>query len=116
MRWQLRGDWPVGQWCIPADTIIDGHNPINPFDRTPLPMPPPFATAVALDDEAALAMCMAHEEHDTIGGWHHLHFAPGIDREAIFAQARHKKRWPNGVPQTTSGAPPPERKKRAKGA
>jgi hypothetical protein len=52
---------------------------------------------MALDDEAALQMCMWYEESATIGGWHHLLFGPGIDHEAIKAQARHKKRWPNGV-------------------
>ena len=46
----------------------------------------------------ALAMAMAYEETNSIGGWHQLHFAPGIDREAVFAQARQQKRWPNGVP------------------
>jgi len=25
-----------------------------------------------------------------------LHFAPGIDREAVMAQARHNERWPKG--------------------
>jgi hypothetical protein len=53
---------------------------------------------VALDDAAALAMAMAYEETNTIGGWHQLHFAPGIDRNAVLAQARHAKRWPNGEP------------------
>jgi len=30
------------------------------------------------------------------GGWHQLHFAPGIDRDAVMARARHNKRWPRG--------------------
>jgi hypothetical protein len=92
MRWQLAGDWPVGGALIPAGTITDG---------TGLPMPMPI-NAVALDVDAALQMAMWYNEEDTINGWHHLHFAPGIDREAVMAQARHKKRWPNGEPSQTS--------------
>jgi len=88
MRWQLRGDWPIGASLIPAGTVTDGAG---------LPMPMPI-NAVALDDEAALQMAMWYEETDTINGWHHLLFVPGIDREKIFAQARHKKRWPKGEP------------------
>jgi hypothetical protein len=93
MRWQLRGDWPVGAALIPAGTIID--------DTTNLPLPPPI-NAMALDEDAALAMAIAYEETATIAGWHHLHFAPGIDRDAIFAQARHNKRWPTGRPSPQS--------------
>ena len=63
----------------------------------PLPMPMPM-NATALDEEAALQMCMWYEEAATIGGWHQLHFAPGIDRDAVMAQARHNKRWPTGQP------------------
>jgi hypothetical protein len=100
MKWQLSGPWPVGAICLEAGTIIT--------DDIGLPMPPPI-NAMALDEESALAMAMAYNERDTINGWHHLHFAPGIDRDKIFAQARHKKRWPNGepVPQTMSGPEPP---------
>jgi len=89
MKWMLAGDWPVGPTVIPAGTILDDE--LAP--TVPLPI-----NAVALDDDAALQMCMWYEETDTIGGWHQLHFAPGIDREAVMAQARHNKRWPNGVP------------------
>jgi hypothetical protein len=92
MKWQLQGDWPVGAAVIPAGTIIT--------DDIGLPMPPPI-NAMALDEESALAMAMAYNETDTINGWHQLHFAPGIDRDKIFAQARHKKRWPNGMPTTS---------------
>jgi len=105
MRWMLNGDWPVGAAIIPAGTIID--------DATGLPMPPPI-NAVALDDDAALAMAMAYDESATIGGWHEIHFGPGIDREAIFAKARHKKRWPNGEP-TPSASPPTKKRSSAKG-
>ena len=58
----------------------------------------------------ALAMAMAYEETNSIGGWHQLHFAPGIDRDAIFATARHKKQWPNGEPTPTMAEPPREAK------
>ena len=91
MRWMLKGDWPAGAAVIPAGTII-GDDGLPP-PSVPLPI-----VAMALDDDAALQMCMWYEETDTIGGWHQLHFAPGIDREAVMAQARHNKRWPNGVP------------------
>jgi hypothetical protein len=91
----LKGDWPVngGLRLIPAGTIIsDDGNHIAP-PTTPLPI-----NAVALDEYAALQMAMWHEEFNTIGGWHEIHFGPGIDRDAIFEKARHQKRWPNGEP------------------
>jgi hypothetical protein len=80
-----------------------------------LPQPLPI-NAVALDDAAALQMAMWYEEAATIGGWHELHFAPGIDRDAILAKARHQKQWPNGMPQTTSGPSSPKKRSSAKGA
>ena len=103
MKWMLAGDWPVGASVIPAGTIISDDGNHIPPPTTPLPI-----NAVAQDDDAALQMCMWYEETASIGGWHHLHFAPGIDREAIFAQARHKKRWPNGEPAPTTAERPPE--------
>ena len=87
MIWQLRGDWPIGATTIPAGTRIG-------LDGTPIPKP---LNAMALNEDAALQMAMWYDEVL----WHQLHFAPGIDREAIFAQARHEKRWPNGVPSQT---------------
>jgi hypothetical protein len=102
MRWQLAGDWPVGPAVIPAGTVLtgvvgpDGELSVSPPLTVPLPI-----NAMALDDEAALQMCMWYDEAATIGGWHHLLFGPGIDHEAIKAQARHKKRWPNGMPTTS---------------
>jgi hypothetical protein len=60
-------------------------------------MPPPI-DATALDPDAAMVMAMAYEEFASIGGWHQLHFAPSVNREAVFATARHKKKWPNGEP------------------
>jgi hypothetical protein len=99
MKWQLGGDWPVGPAVIPNGTIFtgvagtDGELIMSPNNPLPLPL-----NAVALDDDAALQMCMWYEETDSIGGWHQLHFAAGIDREAIMATARHKKRWPPSGP------------------
>ena len=89
MKWMLAGDWPVGPAVIPAGTILDDELAAT----VPLPI-----NAVALDEDAALTMAMWYEESASIGGWHQLHFAPGIDRDAIFATARHKKKWPNGEP------------------
>jgi hypothetical protein len=97
MRWQLAGPWPVGAAVIPAGSLISDDDDPSAIPTAMVPMPPP-TSATALDDSAAMVMAMAYEERDTINGWHQLHFAPGIDREAIFAQARHKKRWPNGEP------------------
>ena len=94
MIWQLRGDWPIGATTIPAGTRIG-------LDGTPIPKP---LNAMALNEDAALQMAMWYDEEL----WHQLHFAPGIDREAILATARHKKRWPNGVPSPTTAERPPE--------
>jgi hypothetical protein len=89
----------VGASLIPGGTIITavvGPDGTLIFDHTVRPPMPINATA--LDEDAAVQMAMWYNEEDTINGWHQLHFAPGIDREAIFAQARHLKRWPNGEP------------------
>jgi len=103
MKWQLAGDWPVGPAVIPAGTVLtgvvgpDGELVVSPPLTAPLPL-----NEVALDEEAALQMCMWYEEAASIGGWHQLHFAPGIDREAVMAQARELKRWPTGRPSPLS--------------
>jgi len=101
MRWQLSGPWPVGSQCLPRGSIIS--------DGEGWPMPPPL-NARALDEDAAMALFMAYDEAATIGGWHQLHFHPSIDRAAVFAQARHNKRWPNGEPAPTMAEPPREAK------
>ena len=105
MRWMLNGPWPITGALLPAGTLIsDGGDP-SAIPVVELPQPLPI-NAVALDEDAALTMAMWYEESASIGGWHQLHFAPGIDRDAIFATARHKKRWPNGEPspsRTMSG-------------
>jgi hypothetical protein len=106
MRWMLgRHGWPVGAVLIPAGTIIDSATWNGP-------MPPPI-DATALDPDAALTMAMAYEEFASIGGWHSLHFHPSVNREAVLATARHKKKWPNGepAPQTPPPSPTPTKKR-----
>jgi hypothetical protein len=88
--------------CLPAGSIF-GDGGIPP-PTTPMPI-----DAVALDQPAALQMAMWYNERDTINGWHQLIFASGIDRAAVFAQARLNRQWPpNGIPpsQTMSGPSP----------
>jgi hypothetical protein len=101
MRWQLLGDWPLngGLRLLPGGTIIsnDGDPSALPLSAVPVPLP---INALSLDPAAAEAMCHWYSEESTICGWHHLHFAHGIDHEAIKAKVRHAKRWPNGVPST----------------
>jgi hypothetical protein len=90
----------VGASLIETGTIISavaGPDGDLVFDNTAVSAPLPL-NAVAQDEDAALQMCIWYEETDSIGGWHQLHFAPGIDRDAIMAQARHNKRWPTGQP------------------
>jgi hypothetical protein len=74
MKFQLLGDWPVGQFCIPAETIIDGANPL--WNNIPLPLPMPLN-----------ARCLDQEAYDAMVAWyspqsdqflHLLHFASGI--------------------------------------
>ena len=93
----------MGAAVIPAGTVLtgdvgpDGELVVSPPLTAPLPI-----NAMALDEEAALQMCIWYEEAASIGGWHQLHFAPGIDREAVMAQARELKRWPTGRPSPLS--------------
>jgi hypothetical protein len=101
MKWMLAGGWPIrGGFIIPVGTVITavvGPDGEFVFDHTGVTAPMPI-NSVAQHEDAALQMCMWYEETDSIGGWHQLHFAPGIDRDAVMAKARHNKRWPNGVP------------------
>ena len=53
----------------------------------PLRMP---LNAAALDEEDALMMLTWYPEEQ----WHRLHFAPGIDLDAIKTRAAASKRWP----------------------
>jgi hypothetical protein len=87
LRWQLTGDWPVGQFLVPAGTVLsagDGEAPTWNGIKLPLPMP---LNATALDEEGALQMCAWHGQEL----WHRLVFAAGVDRTSVFVQAR----WPN---------------------
>ena len=99
MKWQLAGDWPVGPAVIPAGTVLtgvlgpDGKLVVSPPLTAPLPL-----NAMALDEDAALQMCLWYDEAATIGGWHQLHFHPSVDREAIMTKARDLKRWPTDRP------------------
>jgi hypothetical protein len=108
MKFRLVGDWPVTSFCVPAGTELDGEAPTWGGQPLPLPMP---VNALALDEEAALQMAMSYEESASIGGWHSLHFAAGIDREAILAQARHNKQWPNGPPALKAEEKPARKRK-----
>jgi hypothetical protein len=108
MRWQLMTGWPIGGMLLPPGTIIsdDGDPLAMPLSAVPVPLP---IVAKALDPAAAEQMLHWHDEANTIGGWHELHFAHGIDHEAIKAKVRHAKRWPRGMPspqKPESGAPP----------
>jgi hypothetical protein len=93
----LKADWPIAGSLLPAGTVVsdDGDPSAIPVGDVPTPLP---IVAMAMDPPAALQMAVWYDEADTIGGWHQLHFDPSVDREAILATARHKKRWPNGEP------------------
>jgi hypothetical protein len=104
MRWQLMTGWPIGGTLLPAGSTIsdDGDPSAIPLSAVPVPLP---IVAKAMDPAAAEQMLHWHNETNTIGGWHELRFADGIDHEAIKAKVRHAKRWPNGEP--VPSAPPP---------
>jgi hypothetical protein len=90
MRWQIGGGgWPVGQYLIPAGTIIIGK-PAK-YNGVDLPFPMPI-DAMPLDEEAALLSLSWYPEL-----WHQLTFGAGVDHEAIKAKARAKiaaGEWP----------------------
>jgi hypothetical protein len=96
MRWQLMTGWPIGGTLLPPGTVIsdDGDPLAMPLSAVPLPLP---IVAKAMDPAAAEQMLHWHDETNTIGGWHELHFAHGIDHKAIKAKVRHAKRFPGGV-------------------
>jgi hypothetical protein len=112
MRWQLSGSWSVGASLIPPGTIIsdDGDPSALPLSAVPVPLP---VVAKALDPAAAEQMLHWYDETNTIGGWHELRFADGIDHEAIKAKVRHAKRFPGGEP--VPSAPPSKKRTAAKG-
>ena len=112
MRWQLMTSWPIGRTLLPVGTIIsdDGDPSAFPLRAVPLPLP---VAAKAMDPAAAEQMLHWHDETNTIGGWHELRFADGIDHEAIKAKVRLQKRYPNGIPAPS--APPPKKRLAATG-
>jgi hypothetical protein len=60
MRFELLEPWPVGQFLVPAGTIIDGKAPQWRGMALPLPMP---MDAKALDQDAADHLSMAYPFH-----------------------------------------------------
>ena len=89
MIWQLGGPWPVGQYCIPAGTILTGvpgaeGEPVVKWSSVELPMPMPLNSA-AMDEEAALLMLRWYPDQ-----WYLLHFGPGVELDAIKARARQR--------------------------
>ena len=114
MRWQLMTSWPIGRTLLPVGTIIsdDGDPSAFPLRAVPLPLP---VAAKAMDPAAAEQMLHWHDETNTIGGWHELRFADGIEHEAIKAKVRHAKRWPNGEPVPSAPPTPTKKRSSAKG-
>jgi hypothetical protein len=59
------GGWPVGQWLIPAGTILDAKD--WTFNSTPLPwLPPP--NMMALDQEAFALMSRHYDASRVLSG------------------------------------------------
>jgi hypothetical protein len=90
MQWQLKGDWPVGQFCIPTGTVLSGTPRVRDgalvegpvWNGITLPMMP--INAVALDMDAAVMMAKWYGQEL----WHQVVTGPGIDREAVRAKAQ----------------------------
>jgi hypothetical protein len=61
MRFQLLGEWPVGQYAIPASTVIEVIDGRANWQGHKLPMPVPI-NALALDAKAYEALCAAYPE------------------------------------------------------
>ena len=112
MRWQLMTGWPLAGSLFPAGTVIsdDGDPSALPLSAVRVPLP---VVAKALDPAAAEQMLHWYDEGNTIGGWHELRFADGIDHEAIKAKVRLQKQYPNGMP--VPSAPPSKKRTAAKG-
>jgi hypothetical protein len=53
---------------------------------------------VPLNLESALFMLKSYDPDL----WHRIVFARDLDRDALLAKERERRRWPNGPPQTTS--------------
>jgi hypothetical protein len=80
MKWQLGGDWPVGQFSIPVGTVITEAMKWNGIALTP-PMP---INAIALDKEAAQMMLGWYPEQQ-----HRLLFGIDVDLDAV--KRRHRE-------------------------
>jgi hypothetical protein len=81
MKWQLGGDWPVGQFSIPADTVLTSVSGEPPhWNGITLTMPMPI-NAIALDNEAAQLMLQWWGGNNSYGYdlRHRLIFGPGVD-------------------------------------
>lgn len=63
MRFEMMTAWPVGQWLVPAGTVIAIVDGKADWNGIPLPLPMPL-TAKALDQDAA----------DALGRWYPYHF------------------------------------------
>jgi len=87
MRWQLLGDWPIagGARLIPAATVItSGEAPgYQTLPIEDLPTPLPIDVTIALDTDAALAMCNWYPR----SMWHRLLLGPGVDRATLRTKA-----------------------------
>jgi hypothetical protein len=71
MKYQISGGgWPIGQWLVPAGTIIDldgkADHQLTEWERLAQGRVPP-RDAIALDDETYALMVNAHETRG--GGW-----------------------------------------------
>jgi hypothetical protein len=75
MRWQLRGPWPVGQWCVPDGAIIDGANPR--WNNIALPLPLPL-NVISLDQSAYDQMILWYSQRMTDDFLHLLHYGQGV--------------------------------------
>jgi hypothetical protein len=73
MQFQLLGDWPCGQWLVPAGTILDGADPRWNGIALPYAMP---LNVLCLDQSAYDAMVAFYG----IECNHLLYSAPGIKR------------------------------------
>ena len=73
----LMGDWPVGQFVVPAGAALDWHDP--QWNGLPLPLPFPLE-AKALDQEGLDLMCDAygHGGQGRADHTHLLHHVPGL--------------------------------------
>jgi hypothetical protein len=81
-KWVLREPWPVGQWCIPTDTVLeavvgpDGEVVANSLVWCGAILPTPLPLCAASLNEPALRLMLRHDWHG--GRRHLLHFERGL--------------------------------------